>query len=174
MRPGTRQIMMKLAKGPSSINELLRKELEESSPPWEAIQGQAKEYATESASLAKYDPPRGSKESWAKLTAEWAESAADLDKAAQAKDKDAAKAAHTELNTSCMACHREHRQMGRGGMGGPPRKGFGGPGAPGGPGGPPPPGGPGGPPPGGPPPGGPPPEGGFGGPPPPPGGPPPQ
>ena len=168
MKPGPRQIMIKLTKGPNSINELLRRELEEASPPWETIQGQAKEYATESALLGKYDPSRGSKESWAKLTAEWAESAAELDKAAQAKDKDATKAAHVQLNTSCMGCHREHRQMGRG-PGGPPGKGLGGPGGPpppGGPGGPPPPGGPGGPPP----------EGGFGGPPPPPppGGPPPK
>src|SRR5262249_24912132 len=81
---------------------------------------------------------------------------------AQAKDKDAALAAHTQITNSCMSCHREHRAMGpggRGGMGGGP-PGFGPPGGgrPG-PGGPPP--SPGGPPPG---PGGPPP--GPGGPPP--------
>ena len=148
MRPGPRQIMAKLTKGPTSINDLLKKELAEASPPWDAIQSHAKEYAAESATLGKYDPPKGSKESWAKLTSQWAEDAAELDKAAQAKDRDAAKDAHAQLNNSCMACHREHRRMGPG-MGGAPGKGFGRP----------PRGGPGGPPP----------EGGFGEPPAPPG-----
>ena len=59
---------------------------------------------------------------------------------AQSQDKVATIAAHSQLNTSCMACHRQHRQMGPGGRGpgGPP------PGGPGpGRGGPPPGGGPG-------------------------------
>jgi hypothetical protein len=128
--------MTKLAKGPNSLTELLGKELNEGQPPWETIQGQSKEYALSAGDLGKYDPPKGSKESWTKLTDAFAESASELDRAAQAKDKDAAKVAHEQLKISCNACHREHRRMGRG-MGGP--RGFG-----------PPPGGPGGPPPGGP------------------------
>jgi cytochrome c556 len=142
--PGIRQIMGKVAKGPNSLNALLGAELKEASPPWETIQTQTKEYAQLAKELGTYDPPKGSKESWSKQTAAYAETAADLDKAAQAKDKDAAVAAHGELSNSCMACHREHRGgPGRGGpgmMGGPP--GFR-------PGGPPPGGGPGGLPPGG-------------------------
>ncbi len=93
--------------------------------------------------MATYDPPRGGKDSWAKLTAAYAESATDMDKAAQAKDAATALDAHGKIEGSCMACHRVHRGMGGpgGGMGGPP----GGPGRgrpPGGPGPGPPPGGP--------------------------------
>ena len=163
--PEIKEIMTKLAKGPNSLTPVLGNELKADQPAWETIQGQTKEYAQLAGELVKYDPPKGSKESWTKLTGEYSAAASELDKAAQAKDKDAALQAHGQVANSCMSCHRQHRTMGPGpggprGKMGPP--GFG----PGGPGGPPP-GGPGGPPPGGFGPGGPPP-GGFG-----PGGPPP-
>ena len=148
---GIRQIMGKLAKGPGSLTDVIGNELKQETPPWETIQGQAKEYAQSAAELGTYEPPKGAKESWAKLTAEFAESGAELERAAMAKDKEAARLSHDQLKNSCNACHQEHRRMGRGGgPGGPP----GGP-PPGGQGGPPPggfgrpPGGPGGPPPGG-------------------------
>jgi hypothetical protein len=143
--------MTKLGKGPNALTPTLGNELKADPPAWETIQGQTREYARLAADMAKYDPPKGSKESWAKHTGDYAESASELDKAAQARDKAAALAAHGELARSCMGCHREHRVM-MGPPGGGPPGGF-----------------PGGPPPGfGPPPGGPPP--GFG---PPAGGPPP-
>jgi hypothetical protein len=72
--------------------------------------------------MGKNGPPKGHKASWEKLTSAYAEWASDLDKAAQAKDKDAALEAHGKLAGSCMACHREHREM-RKGMGGPPGSG---------------------------------------------------
>jgi hypothetical protein len=159
-RPGRsseiRQIMGKLAKGPTSLTPVIGGELKQDPPPWETIQGQAKEYAVLASELGKHDPPKGSKESWAKLTSDYAGSAGDLDKAAQQMDKAAALVAHDQLSNACNACHREHRAMGPG-MGGPPGGFPGGP-RPGGfrggppPGGPPPGGfpGPGGPPPGGP------------------------
>ena len=128
--PGIRQIMGKLAKGPNSLTPLIGNELQQDPPPWDTIQGQAKEYAQSAAELGKYDPPKGAKESWAKLTAAFAESGAELERAAMAKDKEAARLSHDQLKNSCNACHQEHRRMGRGG----------GPGGPGGP-----PGGPGGP-----------------------------
>jgi hypothetical protein len=136
--------MTRLAKGPNSLTPVLGKELGEESPPWETIQGQAKEYAESAAALGKLEPPLGSKESWAKQTAAFAASAEDLHRAAEAKHRAAALTAHDQLKNSCTGCHGEHRRKGPGGMGGPPR---------GVPGGPPPGGGspPGGPPPGPPP-----------------------
>jgi hypothetical protein len=116
---GIKLIMTKLAKGPNSLTPVLGKELKEDQPSWETIQGQTKEYARLAAELGKHDPPKGSKESWAKSTTNFAGSAADLNKAAETKNKDAALAAHGLLAKSCMSCHREHRKMGPG-MGGPP------------------------------------------------------
>jgi len=128
--PVIKQIMTKLAKGPQSLTELIGMGLNESPPPWEKIQSQSKEYLSESNELAKQEPKKGSKESWEKLTAAWIESADDLDKAAQAKDQAAAKAAHDALKNSCKECHQAHRIMGP--PGGPRPGGPGGP-SPGGP-----------------------------------------
>ena len=108
-------VMVKLGRGPQALSPLIGQELQAEPPPWETIQPQAKEFAELTASLAQYDPPKGSKESWAKLTAAYAESAAALDRAAQAREQDAAVAAHSTLAGSCMACHRQHRVMGPGG-----------------------------------------------------------
>jgi hypothetical protein len=105
----TKQAMMKIGKPPQSLHSMLARELQADSPSWETIQPQTKEYADLAGSLGKYDPPKGSKDSWQTLTTAYAESAADLDKAAQGKNLPAAKAAHAKLNESCMKCHMQHR-----------------------------------------------------------------
>ena len=106
-------------------------------PAWDTIQSKSKEYSELASQLGKHDPVRGDKDSWSKLTLAFAESAAGLDKSAQAKDKQKTQESLDSLGSSCMACHRQHRVMGPGGgrpgMGGP-RPGM----PPGGPGGPPP------------------------------------
>jgi Cytochrome C' len=133
--PGIRQIMGKIGRGPGALTPTIGNELKQDPPPWETIQGQAKDYAQSVSELGKYDPPRGAKEAWTKVTADFVETAAELEKAALAKDKEAARSAHDQLQNSCNSCHQEHRRMGRGGGPG----GFGPPpGGPGGPGGPPP------------------------------------
>jgi hypothetical protein len=162
--------MIKLAKGPNSLSAVIDKGLNQNPPPWETLQGQTKEYYQSATEMGKYDPRGGTKESWTKLTTAFADTAAELDRAAAAKNKEAAKVAHDQLKNSCNACHQQHRTMmgrpggpglgPRGGPGMPPPGGPGGAGAPGagprgGPGVPPPggtggPSGPGGPPPTGP------------------------
>jgi mono/diheme cytochrome c family protein len=84
---------------------------------------QTKEYARLAIAMGKNEPPKGTKDSWTKLSTAFANSATALDKAAQAKNKDAALEALGQLQGSCMECHMAHRQMGRG-PGGPPRGGF--------------------------------------------------
>jgi hypothetical protein len=123
--------MGKIGRGPNSLTELIGKELQQDPPPWETIQGQAKEYSQSAAELGNFDPPKGDKESWTKLAAMFAETAGEMEKAAAAKDKQLAAVAHDHLNNSCNDCHMAHRRMGRGGGPGgfgPPR----GPGEPGG------------------------------------------
>jgi hypothetical protein len=151
--PGIRQIMTKLAKGPKALTSVIGNELNQNPPPWETIQGQTKEYSQSASEMGKYDPPGGTMESWIKLTTAFAESAAELDKAAIAKNKETAMVAHDQLKNSCNACHMQHRGMRAIRPGGPqgfgPGRGPGGPPPAGGPGAPPPASGPGGPPPGG-------------------------
>jgi hypothetical protein len=147
--PEIRAIMVKLNKGPAALGSQIGTALKADKPAWETIQPQTKEYAQLATDMGKHEPAKGSKESWSKLATEFAGLATELDKAAQAKNKDAATAAQEDLASSCMACHRQHRGgpgmgmgpgMGRPG-GGPPGGRRGG-GPPGGPGGGPPPGGP--------------------------------
>jgi len=122
-------IMVKLAKGPESLNSLIGDELKADAPPWEKLQPQTKEFADLATSLVKLDPPRGSKESWTKLTGTFTDSAVALDRSIQGRDKDMALAAHKLVSDSCMACHQQHK----GGPGGKGPGGFGGKGGPGGP-----------------------------------------
>jgi cytochrome c553 len=120
-----KQLMRKLDKGTYSLNAIANN-LKTDPPAWDTIQSQTTEYSHAASDVGKSDPPKGSKESWAKLSAAFAASATALDKAAQAKDLAGARAVVTNLQGSCMACHQAHR----GGPGG-----FGPPGGPGGPGG---------------------------------------
>jgi hypothetical protein len=121
-----KQIMMRISdRNPQSLTKLLEQELQVNAPDWGTIQPQTAEYAKLAVDLGKLDPPQGSKDSWSQLTAAFADSANALDRAAQAKDVNAARDAQARLGNSCMECHRAHR--GRGGFGGPGRRGPGGP-----------------------------------------------
>ena len=143
--PKIKAIMSVIGKRPKDLQKSLSNALKQDPPAWDTIQPETAEFSKLATELGTLEPSRGDKDSWSKFTLAFAETASELDKAAQAKEKDKAVSAIDELGNSCMSCHRVHRMGpgggGRGGMGGPGR-GFG-------PGGPPP-GGPGGPPPGGP------------------------
>jgi hypothetical protein len=102
-------IMVKLSRGPESLTMVIGEELRVDPPPWDKLQPQTKEVAQLTASLGKHEPPKGSKESWAKNTAAYSDSAVALDKAVGDKDKAAAIAAHKAMFSACMVCHREHR-----------------------------------------------------------------
>jgi hypothetical protein len=122
--PTIRQIMGKLTKGPNSLTPVIGKELEADAPDWNTIQPQTDEYARLAAALAQNTPRKWSPESWAKLSAAFSESAGALNKAAKAKNRDAALEAHSQITGSCMECHRQHRMgPGMGKMGGPPPSG---------------------------------------------------
>jgi hypothetical protein len=106
---GIKQMMGKLAKGPKSLTPEIGNALSQNPPPWKTIQGQTKEFSRLASEMGKYNAPKGAKRSWIKLTTAYAESASELDRAAAAKDKDAAKVAHDRLKNSCNACHQQHR-----------------------------------------------------------------
>ncbi len=136
--PAIKAAMEKIGKGPQSLGSTIGAQLKGESPDWSVLQTSSKEFVAQASGLAGQKPPRGTPESWEKQVAEFVAAAKDLEKASEAKDKDAATTANTKIGQSCNSCHQEHRPMrprGRGGPGGPP---------PGGPGAGPPPGGAGG------------------------------
>ncbi|HEX5270887.1 MAG TPA: cytochrome c [Gemmataceae bacterium] len=115
---GAHQIMNRIGNRQNGLDGLLKRALQADQPDWATIQPQAAEYARLAADLGKTEPSKGPKESWATQTTAFADSAAALDKAAQAKDLSAARAAQDRLGGSCNECHRTHRG-GRGGFGPP-------------------------------------------------------
>jgi hypothetical protein len=113
--PGIRQIMFKIGRGPQGLDKALTTALQSETPAWETMQTQAAEYVQLTTDLAKFDPPRGDKESWQKQAVAFGEAAKSLERAAQAKDLAAAKSAQDLLSSSCMQCHNEHKRKGKGG-----------------------------------------------------------
>src|SRR5262245_47570957 len=78
--PKLKAIMTKIGKGPQSLQDSLKGALSQSQPAWETIEPMTKEYAALTSQLGTYDPPRGTKDSWAKLTQAFSESAAELNR----------------------------------------------------------------------------------------------
>jgi hypothetical protein len=124
-----RDIMVKLSRGPQALGSRIGKELMDDPPAWETLGAQTTEYADLASSIAAHEPPKGSKDSWARLTAAFADSAVALERSVESKDRSAALVAHKALENSCMACHQQHRGgpggFGPGGPGGFGPKGFG-------------------------------------------------
>lgn len=76
---------------------------------WDECQKMAAELKMLGEAMGKNDPPKGSKESWAKQTKMFADNMAAMEKGAKAKDADAVKAAFAAFGKSCMGCHSQHR-----------------------------------------------------------------
>jgi cytochrome c556 len=109
--PKLKEIMTRIGKGAQALQGSLSDALKQGEPAWDAIQGKAREYARLASDLGKHDPVKGSQESWAKLTAAFSETAAELDQAAKARDKAQASAALDALGGACIGCHRVHRGL---------------------------------------------------------------
>jgi cytochrome c556 len=107
--PSIKQVMTRLHKGANAPINQLRAELKADNPDWGAIQKQTKDVVILSAALARNTPKKGDASSWKKLANEHFQNAKALDDAVQAKDRDAAQAAHGRLAASCKACHSVHK-----------------------------------------------------------------
>jgi cytochrome c556 len=59
--------------------------------------------------LGKNPPPKGSKDSWAKLSKAFADQMGAIEAGAKAKDKEAVTKAAGEFQKSCKACHDAHQ-----------------------------------------------------------------
>jgi cytochrome c556 len=69
----------------------------------------AKAWAALAPHLGDFDPPKGDKESWKKLTKKYATAVEALNKAVEGKDAKAAGSAFKAASTSCKGCHTAHR-----------------------------------------------------------------
>jgi hypothetical protein len=106
--PALKEIMSKLNKK-GGLLPTIGAELKEAEPKWAEIQQQTRDYAALAAVLGKNTPPMGEPASWEKLTQAFADTAKEMEAAAQQKDKAATQAAHRKLTGSCSACHNAHK-----------------------------------------------------------------
>jgi hypothetical protein len=68
-----------------------------------------KAWAALAPHLGKFNPPKGGKESWKKLTKKYADSVKALSKAIDSKDAKAAGKELKAINSSCATCHKAHK-----------------------------------------------------------------
>ena len=104
------KIMEKLHKGKNSSMGILKVALKRQSPDWTKIQKESKTFATVSADLPKFDPPKGDPASFKKLAKAYASNAKALETAAKKEELDGTKAALRKLTGSCMGCHDAHKK----------------------------------------------------------------
>jgi cytochrome c556 len=107
--PSVKEIMKRLHQGSGAPNVIIRMELQDEQPDWAAVQRLSMDFVTLGAALGKNNPPKGDRQSWGKVSAQYLEAAQAMNAAAQKKDKPAALAAHTRLNQVCKTCHDAHR-----------------------------------------------------------------
>ncbi len=104
--PTIKDVMDKVNKGKDCLKNGIDADIK--AAKWDDLTTKAKELVPLAKALGKNDPPKGSKESWKKLTDSYAKAAEDLQAAAEKKDATAAATAFKGL-TACMACHSVHR-----------------------------------------------------------------
>lgn len=98
--------------GKKNVHRAVKKGLEADSIDWTEVAKLMKQYgiaAQHVGAHAKTKPDKGDDKSWAKLTAEFAGHAKELDAAIAKKDKDKALGMIEKLHESCEACHENHR-----------------------------------------------------------------
>jgi hypothetical protein len=107
--PTVKEVMARLHKGANCPLIQVKRELQAAQPDWADVQRTSREFVVLGAALARNPPPKGSRDSWSKLTKQYLDTAQALDGAAQRKNKGAGLAAQGRLAASCAACHKAHR-----------------------------------------------------------------
>jgi predicted TIM-barrel fold metal-dependent hydrolase len=98
--------------GKKNVHKAVKRQIDADATDWGELARLMKQYATAAGYVgahAKTKPEKGDDKSWAKLTAQFAGQAKELEAAVTAKDKEKAKATLEKLNETCEACHEAHR-----------------------------------------------------------------
>jgi cytochrome c556 len=108
-KPPSISDVMKKVNGKAGLGKSVGNAAKAKAVDWDDVQKKTKEIAEQIEFLGKNEPPKGSKESWEKLTKTYVEAVKKLDEAAKKKDKDALTATQMTIGGSCRTCHTAHR-----------------------------------------------------------------
>ncbi len=100
-------IMKKAHKGATAFKTVITKNLKDKD--FDAAGNTMKAWSTIAKHLGEFEPPKGSKESWKKMTTKYADNVKALAKAVDDKNLSAANKALKAINGSCGSCHKAHK-----------------------------------------------------------------
>lgn len=106
-----KKVMGKLHGKGKGLLPKVQAQLKTGSPNWAEVKDDAKIIVDLAATITDSEPPRGEKESYAKLSKAYLANAKGLKEAADAEDADKAKAASKKLFGACKTCHTAHKGM---------------------------------------------------------------
>jgi len=104
--PDIKEIMKKVNK--DGLCKAIGTSLKAKEPKWDDLADKAKELVPLAKALGKNKPPKGTDDSWTKLSGGYAKAAEDLEKAVSDKDAKAASAAFKTIS-DCKGCHSLHK-----------------------------------------------------------------
>jgi hypothetical protein len=107
--PTVKMIMTKAHKGSDSQLQRVGKQLRGDDPDWAAVQKSSKTLVKLGTDLTRAKPPKGEKESWARLSGAYLKNVKALSAAAEKKDRTAAIDAFKQVTGLCLKCHKAHK-----------------------------------------------------------------
>jgi cytochrome c556 len=102
-----KEIMKKAHAGDEAFRSSIGKALK--AKDFESAATTMKAWSALAPHLGSFDPPKGDKESWKKMTKKYAENVKALTKAIDDKDARAAGKDLKAINSMCVTCHKAHK-----------------------------------------------------------------
>jgi hypothetical protein len=107
--PTIKEIMQESHQCRTAYVRLVREELQKEEVDWGMVGTKSRALIQTGKLLAKNTPPKGSAESWEKLTSVYTANAVLLADAAERHDKETATRHQQAMYRMCATCHRAHR-----------------------------------------------------------------
>lgn len=107
--PTIKEIMREAHQCRTAYIRDVRMEIDKEEPDWELIRSRSRELVRAGKLLSLNTPPRGSAESWEKLTTHYIARATVLAEAAEGKDKEEGRVVARRLQSMCAGCHKAHK-----------------------------------------------------------------
>lgn len=98
--------------GKKNVHKAVKRAVEADSTDWADVEKLAKQYVAATQMVGQHGktkPEKGSADSWAQLTAQFAAQGKELEGAVAKKDKEKVKATVEKMMETCEACHENHR-----------------------------------------------------------------